>query len=100
MEKKQSKAVKTISDATLADLVEQVGEWYRMTDDNLHSEVLCNIAAFFELGDFFSEALPFMASDCLTVSDTHRRADLQDRVLNVIGEEYGEAVVKIVRAAL
>lgn len=94
--------MKTIANASTTDLLDKAREWNDMTESNEHSEVLCDIALFFEMGSeyvnyFFDLSVK---DEGLTVEESHARYDKGAAMLHDIKKRYGDTVYNLVMKVL
>jgi hypothetical protein len=91
----------TISNATTTDLRNKAAEWREMTQNNEHSEVLCDIAFFFEMDselvNYFFE-LGF--KDGLTMKEYNERYDKGEAMLATIKANHGETIYNLIKKAI
>lgn len=94
--------MKTIANASTTDLLDKAREWNDMTESNEHSEVLCDIALFFEMGSeyvnyFFDLSVK---DEGLTVEESRARYDKGAAMLHDIRKRYGETVYNLIMKVL
>lgn len=97
---KKSRAMTTISNATAKQLQNKVNEWSKMTDNNEHSGLLCDMAYFFEMGDDI--IMYFFKLDCkeyLTLQECNERYEKSEEMLAAIKTKHGEKVYNTILKA-
>lgn len=94
--------MKTIANASTTDLLDKAREWNDMTESNEHSEVLCDIALFFEMGsDYVNYFFDLTVKDeGLTVEESRARYDKGAAMLHDIKKRYGETVYNLIMKVL
>lgn len=93
--------MKTYNNATTTDLRNKVAEWSEMTQNNEHSEVLCDIAYFFEMGDdYVCYFWDFCCKDGLTMEEFNERKEMSDKMLQTIKAQYGDTAYALIQKAL
>jgi hypothetical protein len=94
--------MKTIANASTTDLLDKAREWNDMTENNEHSEVLCDIALFFEMGsDYVNYFFELSVKDeGLTVEESHARYDKGAEMLQDIRKRYGDTVYNLIMKVL
>lgn len=94
--------MKTIANASTTDLLDKAREWNDMTESNEHSEVLCDIALFFEMGsDYVNYFFDLTVKDeGLTVEESRARYDKGAAMLHDIRKRYGDTVYNLVMKVL
>lgn len=89
--------MKTIDNSRFESLLKTVA---RMTEDNLHSEALDEIALFFDYIEFSTMFGYYSKKESLRMKDFNTRCEVADRMFIIIGVEYGKEVVERIKKAL
>lgn len=93
--------MKTFTNATTTDLRNKVTEWKEMTEWNNHSELLCDMAMFFEMGsEFVNYFFDLTMKDALTIEDFNDRYSKSKEMLEMIKTQHGDMVYNLIMKAL
>lgn len=75
--------------------IQKVMQWQDMTEDNLHTEVCCDVAKYFGLKDFKAYFDKLVNKEHLTLDDCNKRYDMRNAMLSVIKVMQGENIYNI-----
>ena len=92
--------MKTIKNSSTLDLIEKATIWAEMTADNAHSEVLLDIATFFEYSSYVEFFFPYILKDSLTMAETTERYGKAEIMMDKILEDYGTTIYTLVKKGL
>ena len=85
--------MKTIANATAKDIQNKVKEWNEMTANNEHSDLLCDMACFFEMGDdLITYFFDLGSKNYLTLDECEERYSKREQMLSAIKAQYGENI--------
>lgn len=71
--------------------IQKVMQWQDMTADNLHTEVLVDVAKYFGLKDFKVYFSSLLDKDYLTLDDCSKRYDMRNAMMTVIKTCHGDS---------
>lgn len=88
----------TFATASTTDFRSKLTEWKEMTEDNLHTDVLFDIAMFFEADSqfvnyFFSLAL----KNSLTMAECNERYEKREEMMASIKAHHGSMIFGLVQ---
>lgn len=92
--------MKTYTNATTADLRNKVNEWKEMTECNEHSDLLCDMAIFFEMGsEYVNYFFDLSMKNGLTLEECNARYEKKKEMLEGIRTQHGEMVYNFILKA-
>lgn len=72
----------------------KIKEWAQMTEDNLHSERLVDMAVYFGLYDYAMMFQRFADLESITIEHCNERLKLWEAMIQRIEQVYGEATAE------
>ena len=89
-----------INNSKRADFYAKLNYWKQLTNDNMHGEVLMDIALFFDMPEYVNAFFKTLFADHLTMAEYEARCKKADEMLEEIASKYTEYMAEVIKRYL